>query len=109
MLESVCRKYTISRATIYRWLENSIEFKREFTKNRYCGIERINDLAVSQLISKIQSGDLKAIIFWLKTRCPEFMERYHKVIIPQTILTDMPLTPEEEQNIADAIQKWKKD
>jgi hypothetical protein len=68
VISVVCDKMTISRATIYRWLEEDDTFymKKE---------DVVNDIAESKLISKIQSGDNWAIRYWLENNG----KRYRKV------------------------------
>ncbi len=106
LIESVSQRTGVSRSTIYRWLDDSIEFKREFNKNKDLGVERINELAQSKLMSKINDGDLMAIKYWLSNRSREFMTKLQHLFV-DTKVNDVPLTPEEETKIANALIRWK--
>lgn len=64
IISSACLKAKVSRQTHYNWMEADPEYKK--------AVELIDELAIdmteSQLYSKIQGGDITAIIFHLKTK-----------------------------------------
>ncbi len=57
-----CRKANVGRSTFYIWFTNDSDFKKEVELVR----EDLLDFAESKLWEKIVSGNLTAIIFYLK-------------------------------------------
>ncbi len=60
-----CKRAGISRDTYYRWRSMSEQFSDETDAAILSGKEFVNDLAHTQLIRHIQSGDMGAIKFQL--------------------------------------------
>ena len=60
-----CEKVGLSRNTIYRWCNEDPEFKRQLDEALNLGTASVNDLAESKLISQINSGNMRAIMYWL--------------------------------------------
>lgn len=60
-----CEKVGLSRNTVYRWCKEDSEFKDRLDVAISTGTDSINDLAESKLISHINSGDMRAIQYWL--------------------------------------------
>jgi len=83
----VCQKTGISRQTYYRWLEEYSKFKRDCENAIINGKQNINDLAYSKLIELIKSGNITAIIFWLKNNHADFKESSQQVKIIQEKLS----------------------
>jgi len=83
----VCQKTGISRQTYYRWLEEYSKFKRDCENAIINGKQNINDLAYSKLIELIKSGNITAIIFWLKNNHTDFKESSQQVRIIQEKLS----------------------
>lgn len=75
VISVVCEKMNISRATIYRWIDDDPDFKELKDEVLKKGREVVNDLAESKLISKIQDGDNWANKFWLENNCRRYMKR----------------------------------
>jgi hypothetical protein len=79
-----CEKVGISRNTVYRWLSEDNEFKKRVEYAISDGVDSINDLAESKLISNINNGNMRAIEYWLtnnkkgyiKPRPRDYWERY---------------------------------
>lgn len=61
----VCRQTSISKATIYRWIEKDEKFKEKFEKAVLRGRDSMNDLAESVLISLIKDKNIRATEYWL--------------------------------------------
>lgn len=61
----VCEKLRLSRNTIYRWRKEDPTFAESMDSAIADGIESINDLAESKLISNINKGSMRAIEYWL--------------------------------------------
>lgn len=60
-----CEKTGLSRQTVYRWMRNDINFKRRVEEASDVGIDSVNDLAESKLISNINQGNQRSIEYWL--------------------------------------------
>lgn len=66
IVQIACKKAGISRATYYRWQQEDREFKRKSHDALDHGIEFINDMSESQLITLIKEKKMPAIAMWLK-------------------------------------------
>ncbi len=66
IIQLACRKAGISRATYYRWCEGDKEFRRQSDDALSQGVEFINDMSESQLITLIKEKKMPAIAMWLK-------------------------------------------
>lgn len=60
-----CEKVGLSRNTVYRWCKEDLDFKERLDLAISTGTDSINDLAESKLIGHINSGNLRAIQYWL--------------------------------------------
>jgi hypothetical protein len=87
IIEFVCRKVQITRTTYYRWLEKDSKFKEACENAIKNGKLVINDLAYSKLIELIKSGNITAIIYWLKNNHPDFTEKNQQIKIVQEKLS----------------------
>lgn len=63
---TACQRAGISRATYYRWREQSRDFEDKADFAIAQGQDLINDLAESKLLQQIQDGHPWAIQLWLK-------------------------------------------
>ena len=68
-----CEKVGLSRNTIYRWCNEDPDFKDRLDEAIDSGTDSINDLAGSKLISKINAGDMRAIVYWLDNNKKTYM------------------------------------
>lgn len=102
IIQIVCQKTGISRATYYRWREKNKKFKESSDKALKEGISFINDLAESQLLSSIKDKNMTAIIFWLKNNNSNYADKI-KVSTDKVVVNDN-LTPEEEKLVRRALK-----
>lgn len=65
-ISRACEKVGITRNTVYRWRNEDQEFANKLDDSLSYGIDSINDLAESKIISKINAGDTRATIYWLE-------------------------------------------
>lgn len=65
-------KARVPKATYYKWRKVDEKFLSASNEAIMQGKISINDLAKSQLVKKIQEGNITAIIFWLKNNDPDF-------------------------------------
>jgi hypothetical protein len=79
IVQIVCERNGVSRATYYRWRKEDPEFAKSTDEALAQGTLLINDLAESKLITSIQDQNMTAIIFWLKN--------HHSAYTPKLELT----------------------
>lgn len=101
IVQIVCEKSGVGRATYYRWRKEDPEFSRLADQAISEGQLLVNDLAESQLISAIRDKNLSAIVFWLKTHHPSYAS---KLEITGKIKHEEQLTPEQEALVMKALK-----
>lgn len=69
-ITNVCSAVPISRDTYYRWLDTDPEFAKAIMESEM----HLNDEIRDVLINKAASGDMTAVIFYLKKRHPDFKD-----------------------------------
>lgn len=99
IIEVVCQKIGIARATFYRWKKSDKKFREAVEVAIDEGINLINELAESQLISAIKDKNLTSIIFWLKTHHSTYSPR-----LEVTTKDESKLSKEQELMIIKAIK-----
>lgn len=100
IVQIACQRTGISRATYYRWKKSDKKFREQAEEALIKGIDLVNDLAESQLISGIRDKNLTAIIFWLKNHHKDYKTR---VELSGSVATSRELTKEEEELITKAL------
>lgn len=101
IIQIACEKTGIGRATYYRWRKEDSEFLSNSDIAISNGIERINDMTESQLLSKIKDGHFPAIAFWLKHRHSAYST---KVELSGSIVTSGELTEEQKKLLDKAVK-----
>jgi ACT domain-containing protein len=72
IIQVVCEKLGVGRATFYRWKSEDKEFSKQVDEAFMHGKLLINDLAESQLISSVKDKSMQAITYWLRHHHPEY-------------------------------------
>lgn len=90
-----------SRATYYRWRKEDLEFAKDCDGAIAEGVDLINDLAETKLISAIKEQNFNAISFWLRKRSPKFRDRLEVTALN---LPKDELTPEQEAVVKEALR-----
>ena len=103
IVQIVCQKTGISRATYYRWRDIDPKFKESSDKALKEGIAFINDLAESQLLSQIKDKNMTAIIFWLKSHHSDYDTTKLQITTGDS-KKDEPLSPEQQKLVTQALQ-----
>ena len=105
IVQYACQKHNVPRSTFYRWKKSNEKFKKEVETALVDGYNLINDLAISQVISKIKNGDNTMTIFWLKCKHPDFLDvrRINHVVTEKRENT---ITEGREAQIAQALFNW---
>lgn len=102
VVEVVCRKIGIARATYYRWRISDEKFAKEADLALQAGSALVNDMAESQLLTAIKDQNMTAIIFWLKHHHPTYTTRVE--VTAQLKNQNEALTPEQEALVNKALQ-----
>ncbi len=76
IIGAACHKVGLSRATYYRWREESMEFELKADFALAKGRAVINDLAESQLINAIKDQRIGAIALWLRFNHPIYVQKH---------------------------------
>ena len=71
----VCKKSGISRATYYRWRSEDLKFLEDTDKAVEEGIENVNDMSESKLMSLIKESNFPAISLWLRKNHKRFSDK----------------------------------
>lgn len=82
IVEIACKSIGISRATYYRWLKGGANFMYDCEDAIKQGTAVIYDLAESQIVTKIRSGDFKASTYFLEKHQPEYTPKPHNLAPP---------------------------
>lgn len=101
IVQVVCEKTGISRATYYRWHNDDLKFAKLTDTALHEGRQLINDVAESQLLSAIKDNNMTAIIFWLKYNHPAYTTKVE--ITSKTKLADEKLTPTQQETLKRAL------
>lgn len=102
VVQVVCERVGISRATYYRWLAKDKRFAQGVSASLSEGTELINDMAVSALISSISEKNLGAVKFWLVNKSKDFSPKL-EINTNQTRADAKLLTKEQQDLIKKAV------
>jgi hypothetical protein len=100
IIEVACSKAGIARATYYRWRKTDGMFTKLADDAISAGVNYINDLAESKLLSEINGGNLTAILYWLNHRHTAYS---NKVEITTNVKQNEKLTPEQQKAVKKAL------
>lgn len=102
IVQLVCEKLGISRATFYRFKQNDETFSEAADKALREGTMLVSDMAESQLVSAIRDRNMTAIMFWLKHHHPSYKT---SITVNGSILhVAEKLTPEQQKVVRDALE-----
>lgn len=100
-IETACRKLNLSRASVYRWMKEDYEFKKNVDEAITISNGSINDLAKGKLVEAIQNNDSGMIKYHLSKRHEEYMKKEDKVVEEKQVLT-----PERVAEIEKRFKMW---
>lgn len=103
IIEVAAKKAGASASTYYRWINEDYVFAQAARESLTSGLQHINDVAESKVVTGIYNGDKTFIIFWLKNRHQNYADKQHHI---HQIPEDHPLTEERKQQIAEAMMAW---
>ena len=99
IIQVACERVGVARATFYRWRKDDKPFNESVEIAVEQGLNLINDMAESQLLSAIKEKNMSAIMFWLRSH----HSAYKTKVELTTKHLDRELTPEEKELIKQAI------
>lgn len=99
IIQVACERAGVARASFYRWRKEDEEFNNSVETAVEQGLNLINDMAESQLLSAIKDKNMSAIMFWLRSH----HNAYRNKVEVTTKHSDRELTPEEKELIKQAI------
>lgn len=97
-----CQKSGISRATYYRWLNQDKKFAKEAEEAIAEGVEMINDLSESQLITAIKNQNFSAVRFWLMNRHKAYTNKVE--VLERGNSINQELTAEQKKIVREALR-----
>jgi hypothetical protein len=109
IIQIACQKAGVSRATYYRWRGEDKQFAKDADEAIGEGVQMINDLSESQLITAIRNNNFSAVRFWLMNRHKaytnkvEVMERGNSA--NQNLNDEQKKIVEESLRLASLVEK----
>lgn len=76
-ISNICRAIDVERKTFYSWMKKDPEFAQSLVDAE----SELNDEVRDALIQKVANGDMTGIIFYLKSRHPDFMEKKNQTLV----------------------------
>ncbi len=98
----VAEKVGVSRSTIYRWKDESEQFRKDFEAALREGEEFISDMAESQLINLMKDKHWPSIRFWLERRSEKFRNKLE--VSGSLQMPQEELSPEQETIVREALR-----
>jgi hypothetical protein len=100
---AVCKEVGIGRKTFYRILEEDEEWRKEVEEIREEGKQTMDDFTEGKLFELIREGNVATIIFYLKTRHPDYKPKLITEIEGK-LKVEKELTEEDKQLLVEAIK-----
>ena len=100
IVQIACKRAGVSRPTYYRWRRENKLFKRQAMDAMDQGVEFINDMSESQLVTLIKEKKMPAIALWLKHRHASYGAKTKEY---SSITADEDLTENEQNIVAEAL------
>jgi len=100
IVQVACEKTGISRNSVYRWKKEDPSFTKEMDRAMSEGVDFVNDMSESQLLTMIKEKNWGPISFWLKHR----NDNYKNKVEITTKEYSEELTPEQEKIVREALE-----
>ena len=100
IVQVACEKSGLSRNSIYRWRKNDKLFAKQMDEAILEGIDLVNDMSETQLLTLIKEKNYQAISFWLRHRNVNYK---NKLEITTTEDTEE-LTPSQAKIVKEALK-----
>lgn len=102
IVQVACQKANIGRASYYRWLNQDKKFAKEAEEAIAEGVEMINDLSESQLITAIKNQNFSAVRFWLQNRHKAYTNKVE--VLERGTNLNQELTAEQKKIVREALR-----
>ena len=118
-LSHACKKSGVARATVYRWMKDNAQFRKEVESSLDLGRKNMCDVAEASLFKKTADGDISAIKFVLQNNEPRYIAKrsiyveppkhVHKKLQPYEMCDQcgyVPISNEAKQSITRAFKNF---
>lgn len=102
IVQVACQKSGISRASYYRWRIEDKQFAKDSEEAIEEGVQMINDLSESQLITAIKNNNFSAVRFWLQNRHRAYTNKVE--VFDQGKRDNQELTDEQKKLVENALR-----
>ncbi len=102
IVQVACQKASVGRASYYRWLKQDKKFAKEAEEAIAEGVEMINDLSESQLITAIKNQNFSAVRFWLQNRHKAYTNKVE--VLERGNSINQELTAEQKKIVREALR-----
>ncbi|MFZ2193552.1 MAG: phBC6A51 family helix-turn-helix protein [Candidatus Moraniibacteriota bacterium] len=102
IVQVAVQKAGVSRATYYRWRIADKQFAEDADEAIEEGVQMINDLSESQLISAIKNNNFSAVRFWLQNRHRAYANKVE--VFDRDKSDNQELTDEQKKIVEKALQ-----
>jgi len=109
IIEVAVKRVGISRDTYYRWKQDDKAFFQQSEDAVSQGIEFINDMSESQLITLIKEKKMPAITLWLRHNNPKYASKTDiatKTTPIEELTTEQKATVEQALRLANLVQEY---
>jgi len=102
IIQVACQKASVSRATYYRWRNEDKKFAADADIAIEEGVQMINDLSESQLITAIRNNNFSAVRFWLQNRHKAYATKIE--VTERSTSVNQELTDEQKKIVEQALR-----
>jgi len=102
IVQVACQKAGVGRASYYRWKKEDKEFAKNTEDAILKGVEMINDLSESQLVTAIRNNNFSAIRFWLQNRHKAYANKVE--VLEREKSDNQELTDEQKKIVEEALR-----
>jgi hypothetical protein len=75
IVQVACEKTSLSRNSVYRWRKEDKLFAQKMDEALAKGVELVNDMSESQLLTLIKEKSFPALSFWLRHRNKNYKDK----------------------------------
>lgn len=100
IVQVACEKTGLSRNSVYRWRKEDKSFAKRMDEAMAKGVDFVNDMSESQMLTMIKEKNWPAISFWLRHRNKNYKDKLEVT----TKEDDEKLTPEQANVVKQALR-----
>lgn len=75
IVQVACEKTGVSRNSVYRWRKEDSRFAKKMDEALARGVDLVNDMSESQLLTLIKEKSFSAVSFWLRHRNKNYKDK----------------------------------